>query len=163
MAAWRSRHALGFVGCWTRRQALGSARAQEEFMISQYLAQTPVILRFAFIDQGFTGSRDHDCLGPEDRVFQPESARPSGIDRTGQKLASDLAGLGLDRGDTVAIMDSESHRYSECFFAVPRIGTILRTVNVRLLAEHFLYTINYAVRRGAFLLPLGVRICRGHP
>jgi len=35
------------------------------------------------------------------------------------RLASGLAGLGVRRGDTVAVMDWDSHRYLECFFAVP--------------------------------------------
>ncbi len=48
------------------------------------------------------------------------------------RLASVLAGLGVEAGDTVAMMDWDSHRYLECFFAVPMMGAILQTVNVRL-------------------------------
>jgi fatty-acyl-CoA synthase len=48
------------------------------------------------------------------------------------RLASDLAGLGVERGNTMAIMDWDTHRYLECFFAVPMIGAVLHTVNVRL-------------------------------
>jgi len=33
------------------------------------------------------------------------------------RLASGLASLGVDRGDTVAILDWDTHRYLECFFA----------------------------------------------
>jgi hypothetical protein len=35
------------------------------------------------------------------------------------RLASGLARLGVEPGDTVAIMDWDSCRYLECFFAVP--------------------------------------------
>ena len=60
------------------------------------------------------------------------------------RLASALAGLGVDAGDTVAMMDWDSHRYLECFFAVPMMGAILQTVNVRLTPEQILYTLNHA-------------------
>jgi fatty-acyl-CoA synthase len=60
------------------------------------------------------------------------------------RLASGLASLGVEQGDTVAIMDWDTHRYLECFFAVPMMGAVLHTVNVRLSAEQILYTINHA-------------------
>ena len=60
------------------------------------------------------------------------------------RLASGLAGLGVKPGDTVAVMDWDSHRYLECFFAVPMMGAVLHTVNVRLSPEQILYTINHA-------------------
>jgi fatty-acyl-CoA synthase len=41
-------------------------------------------------------------------------------------------------------MDWDSHRYLECFFAVPMMGAVLQTVNVRLNAEQILYTLNHA-------------------
>ena len=60
------------------------------------------------------------------------------------RLASGLAGLGVESGQTVAVMDWDSHRYLECFFAVPMMGAVLQTVNVRLSAEQILYTLNHA-------------------
>ncbi|QQS55515.1 MAG: fatty acid--CoA ligase [Candidatus Competibacteraceae bacterium] len=60
------------------------------------------------------------------------------------RLASGLAGLGVRRGDTVAVMDWDSHRYLECFFAVPMMGAVLHTINIRLSPEQILYTINHA-------------------
>ncbi len=60
------------------------------------------------------------------------------------RLASALAGLGVKPGDTVAVMDWDSHRYLECFYAVPMMGAVLHTVNVRLSPEQVLYTINHA-------------------
>jgi fatty-acyl-CoA synthase len=50
------------------------------------------------------------------------------------RLASALASLGVEPGQTVAMMDWDSHRYLEAFFAVPMMGAILQTVNVRLNA-----------------------------
>lgn len=55
-----------------------------------------------------------------------------------------LARLGVAHGATVAVMDWDSHRYLECFFAVPMYGAVLQTVNVRLSPDQILYTLNHA-------------------
>jgi fatty-acyl-CoA synthase len=61
-----------------------------------------------------------------------------------RKLANALTAAGVKAGDTVAMLDWDSHRYLECFFAVPMIGAVLHTVNIRLSAEQVLYTMNHA-------------------
>jgi fatty-acyl-CoA synthase len=60
------------------------------------------------------------------------------------RLATGLATLGVKPGDTVAVMDWDSHRYLECYFAVPMMGAVLQTVNIRLSPEQILYTLNHA-------------------
>jgi fatty-acyl-CoA synthase len=60
------------------------------------------------------------------------------------RLASGLKKLGVEPGDTVAVMDWDSHRYLECFFAVPMMGAVLHTINIRLSPEQLIYTINHA-------------------
>jgi len=60
------------------------------------------------------------------------------------RLASGLAALGIGPGSTVGVMDWDSHRYLECFFAVPMMGAVLHTINVRISPEQILYTINHA-------------------
>lgn len=59
-------------------------------------------------------------------------------------LANMLTSLGVKHGDTVGVMDWDSHRYLECYLAVPMMGAVLHTVNIRLSAEQLLYTINHA-------------------
>src|SRR5210317_508761 len=59
-------------------------------------------------------------------------------------LANGLTGLGAAAGDTIAVFDYDSHRYLECFFAIPMIGAVLQTVNWRLSAEQIAYTVNHA-------------------
>ena len=54
-------------------------------------------------------------------------------------LANGLATLGLRPGETVAVFDYDSHRYLECFFAVPMMGSVLQTVNWRLSADQIRY------------------------
>jgi len=60
------------------------------------------------------------------------------------RLASGLGTCGVKPDDTVAVMDWDSHRYLECFFAVPMMGAVLHTINIRLSPEQILYTINHA-------------------
>ena len=60
------------------------------------------------------------------------------------RLANALTTLGVKPGDTVAVMDWDSHRYLECFFAIPMIGAVLHTINVRLSPDQILYTIDHA-------------------
>jgi fatty-acyl-CoA synthase len=60
------------------------------------------------------------------------------------RVASAMQGLGIGEGSVVAVLDWDSHRYLECFFAVPMIGATLHTVNIRLSPEQILYTINHA-------------------
>lgn len=71
------------------------------------------------------------------------------LERRVARLAGALGALGVEAGDTVAVMDWDSHRYLECFFAVPMMGAVLQTVNVRLGPAQLLHTLNDA---GAELL-----------
>ncbi len=60
------------------------------------------------------------------------------------RLANALNGLGVAAGETVAVFDYDSHRYLECFFAIPMMGAVLQTVNWRLSPDQIIYTINHA-------------------
>ncbi|QDL28176.1 fatty acid--CoA ligase [Stenotrophomonas maltophilia] len=66
--------------------------------------------------------------------------------RIGQ-LAGLLASLGVRQGDTVAVMDWDSNRYLEAYFAVPMIGAVLMMVNIRLAPEQIAYTLNHSGAR----------------
>lgn len=60
------------------------------------------------------------------------------------RLANVLTEAGVKAGDTVAVMDWDSHRYLECMFAIPMIGAVLHTINIRLSPDQILYTMNHA-------------------
>lgn len=64
-----------------------------------------------------------------------------------QRLGALLASLGVQRGDRIGVMDWDSHRYLECFFAIPMAGAVLHTINPRLSLEQILYTIRHASDR----------------
>jgi fatty-acyl-CoA synthase len=61
-----------------------------------------------------------------------------------RRLANALTAAGVKAGDTVGLLDWDSNRYLECFFAVPMIGAVLHTVNIRLSPDQVLYTMNHA-------------------
>ncbi|WP_084162695.1 fatty acid--CoA ligase [Paraburkholderia bannensis] len=86
---------------------------------------------------------------PEQQIVYGDAVRYTYWDfrhRLGQ-LASALADAGASAGDTVAVMDWDSHRYLECYFAVPMMGAVLMTVNVRLSPDQVLYTLNHSAAK----------------
>ena len=61
-----------------------------------------------------------------------------------QRLGAGLAGQGIGAGSVVAVMDWDTHRYFAAFFAVPMLGAVLHTINVRLAPAQIAYTIDHA-------------------
>ncbi|AUJ25530.1 long-chain fatty acid--CoA ligase [Virgibacillus dokdonensis] len=59
-------------------------------------------------------------------------------------LAHALKELGIQKGDRVGTFAWNHHRHLEAYFAVPSIGAILHTINIRLSAEQLGYIINHA-------------------
>jgi fatty-acyl-CoA synthase len=66
------------------------------------------------------------------------------FDKRVRQLANVLTDAGVKAGDTVAVMDWDSHRYLECFFTIPCLGAVLHTINIRLSPAQILYTMNHA-------------------
>ena len=64
-------------------------------------------------------------------------------DRIG-RLASALEQICVRPGDSVGVLDWDSNRFLEAFFAIPMMGVVLQTVNVRLSPEQVAYTIDHA-------------------
>ena len=83
---------------------------------------------------------------PEQEIVYSDQSRYTyrRLARRVSRLAGALEKLGIKQGDTVAVMDWDSHRYLECFFAVPMMGAVLHTINIRLPLEQLVYTINHA-------------------
>ena len=59
-------------------------------------------------------------------------------------LANALREIGIKKGDTIGVMAWDTIRYLEFFFAIPMMGAILHTINIRLSEQQILYTINHA-------------------
>jgi fatty-acyl-CoA synthase len=100
--------------------------------------------------------RMSDCNG-DSRVVSAaatEHARRMTFAELGERvdrLARALQTLGVGPGDRVATFAWNSHRHLELYFAVPCIGAVLHTVNVRLFAEQVRYIINHAEDRIIFV------------
>jgi len=70
--------------------------------------------------------------------------------RRTKQLASALQQLGVNQGDRVATFAWNHHYHLEAYFAIPCMGAVLHTVNIRLPVEHIVYILNHAEDR--FLL-----------
>ena len=64
-------------------------------------------------------------------------------DRAAQ-LAHALAGLGVTEGDRVATLMWNNQSHLEAYLAVPSMGAVLHTLNLRLPPEQLLYVANHA-------------------
>ena len=61
-----------------------------------------------------------------------------------QRLANVLSSLGVRKGDRVATFAWNHYRHLELYFAVPCMGAVLHTLNVRLFPDQLAYVINHA-------------------
>ena len=60
------------------------------------------------------------------------------------RLSNALAGLGVGIGDRVGTFAWNTYRHLEAYFAVPTMGAVLHTINIRLFTEDLVYIINHA-------------------
>ncbi|HLW96964.1 MAG TPA: long-chain fatty acid--CoA ligase [Solirubrobacteraceae bacterium] len=78
------------------------------------------------------------------------------------RLAKALGTLGIKRGDRVGTLAWNSQRHLECYLAIPCVGAVLHTINLRLFPEQIVYVINHAADRVVFvddtLVPLLERL-----
>jgi fatty-acyl-CoA synthase len=79
------------------------------------------------------------------RAGFPEIA--SRIDR----LAHVLSALGVTPGERVGTFAWNSQRHFECYFAVPCVGAVLHTINLRLFDEQIAYVVTHAEDRVVFV------------
>jgi fatty-acyl-CoA synthase len=73
--------------------------------------------------------------------------RYSEIAANAERLASGLAKLGIRPGDRVATFSWNNLAHMEAYLAIPSMGAIMHTVNIRLSTEHIAYIINHAEDR----------------
>jgi fatty-acyl-CoA synthase len=61
-----------------------------------------------------------------------------------EQLAAGLRRLGVEPGDRVATFAWNNQEHQEAYFAIPGMGAVLHTVNIRLAAEQIRYIIGHA-------------------
>ena len=73
------------------------------------------------------------------------------LSRRVHRLMNVLTRLGVKPGDRVATFAWNHFRHLELYFAVPAVGAVLHTINIRLPREQIIYIINHADDRLIFL------------
>src|SRR5699024_8234909 len=58
-----------------------------------------------------------------------------------RSLSSALDKLGVHQGDKVGTLAWNDHRHLEAYFAIPSMGAVLHTINIRLNKEHLIHII----------------------
>ena len=76
-----------------------------------------------------------------DRLSRVTFARLAG--RAGQ-LAAALRRLGVEPGDRVATFAWNNQEHQEAYFAIPCMGAVMHTVNIRLSADQIRYVVGHA-------------------
>lgn len=59
------------------------------------------------------------------------------------RWANLMRGLGVEKGERVALLTQNCHRVLEAFFGTPLLGSILMPLNFRLVPDDFLYILNH--------------------
>lgn len=61
-----------------------------------------------------------------------------------RRLSSALDKIGVSKGERVGTLAWNHHRHLEAYFAIPGIGAVLHTINIRISPAHIVYIINHA-------------------
>ncbi|CAM4245639.1 fatty-acid--CoA ligase [Bacillus manliponensis] len=64
-----------------------------------------------------------------------------------RRLSSALHKLGIKEGEKVGTLAWNHHRHVEAYFAIPGIGAVLHTINIRLSPQHISYIIQHSEDR----------------
>jgi fatty-acyl-CoA synthase len=67
------------------------------------------------------------------------------------RLAHALKALGVDQGDRIATFAWNNQRHFELYFAIPCVGAVLHTLNIRLFEQQLTYIVNHAEDRVIFV------------
>src|SRR5437660_9185873 len=81
-----------------------------------------------------------------------------------ERLAAALKRLGIREGDRVGTFSWNTQEHLEAYFAIPCMGAVLHTLNLRLFPDQLTYIINHAEDRMIIvddsLVPLLARIAK---
>lgn len=103
-----------------------------------YQLSIPVILRRA---ETLFGHKTVTSRRPDKSLTRHSFAQV--LDRV-KRLAVALGGLGVERGDRVATLAWAGHQHLEAYLAIPSIGAVLHTLNLRLHQDELAYIVNDA-------------------
>jgi fatty-acyl-CoA synthase len=104
----------------------------------------PLTVKFLF-EHGariYSGSQVHTFLG--DRL---QTATFAQVAARAAQLASALKRLGIVPGDRVGTFSWNNQQNLEAYFAIPCMGAVNHTLNIRLFPEQLAYIVNHAIHR----------------
>ena len=100
-------------------------------------------------------------------TFEGESTRRATfaeVAERAERLAAALRKLGIGPGDRVGTFAWNTQEHLEAYFAVPCMGAVLHTLNLRLFPEQLSYIVNHAEDRvvlvDASVIPLLARVAK---
>ena len=85
--------------------------------------------------------------GHRDRRTAPAAGRTPSVGRRAAQLAHGLRGLGITGDQRVATFMWNNAEHLEAYLAVPSMGAVLHTLNIRLFPEQLVYIANHAEDR----------------
>jgi long-chain acyl-CoA synthetase len=75
------------------------------------------------------------------------------LDERINRLSSALMSLGIARGDRVAILSLNCHRFLELYYGVPQLGAIVVPINFRLQSQEIKYIVDHSGSRAIAVDP----------
>jgi fatty-acyl-CoA synthase len=90
------------------------------------------------------------CGDSEVVTFEGESSRRATYAEVAERaarLAGALTRLGIEPGDRVGTFSWNTQEHLEAYFAIPGMGAVLHTLNIRLFPEQLTYVVNHAEDR----------------
>ncbi len=95
------------------------------------------------------------CYGDREvitlREDGPDHVTYAAVDERVARLARALDALGVQPGERVGTFAWNNQRHFELYLAVPSVGAVLHTVNIRLFPEQIAYILNHASDRVVFV------------
>jgi len=80
-----------------------------------------------------------------------EKATYAQVSERVDRLARALGKLGVEQGDRVGTFAWNNQRHFELYFAIPCVGAVLHTLNIRLFEEQLTYIVNHAEDKIVFV------------
>ena len=90
----------------------------------------------------------HSCFGARVAVIDGEcSITYAEFAERCARLAAGLTALGVQRGDRVALLSANGHRYMEAYFGLPAAGMVLVPLNTRLAPTELAHIVEHSGAR----------------
>src|SRR5262245_34575643 len=96
----------------------------------------------AILQHGRRVFGDSECVTWTDGA--PRRGTYAEVGDNAERLAAARTRLGVEAGERVATFSWNSQEHLEAYFAIPSMGAVLHTLNIRLFPEQLAYVINHA-------------------